>query len=209
MSLFVYTYGWLFRVLFPKMLWKVKTNEKHIYLTFDDGPLPNITPFILEELRKWNAQATFFCVGDNITKHPDIFDQIIAQGHTVGNHTFHHKKGTKTSNHEYYHDIDACQKLITTTNDRLLFRPPYGKLKFRQLHKISKKYSIVMWHILAGDFLPRMTVQKCLKILIRNTKKGSIIVLHDNQKTFHIVKEVLPHYLAYFTQKGYQFKKLI
>jgi len=189
-------------------LWKVKTTQKEIYLTFDDGPIPTVTNFVLEELKKWNAQATFFCVGDNIQKHPNIYRQLLAQGHRIGNHTYHHQKGTKTPNQVYYQDIDDCQKLMATDNESPLFRPPYGKLRYRQLKQLSKKYRIVMWHIIAGDFLPKMTAKKCLRVLIRNTQKGSIIVLHDNQKTFSILKEVLPQYLAHFAQRGYQFKKL-
>jgi len=208
LSFFVYTYGWIFRFLFPKILWKVKTTQKEIYLTFDDGPTPTVTNFVLEELNKWNAQATFFCVGHNIEKHPDIYRQLQAQGHSIANHTYYHRKGTKTPNQEYYRDIEDCQKYMIADNKMMLFRPPYGKIKYSQIKQLSKKYRIVMWHIIAGDFLPKMTVKKCLRILIRNTQKGSIIVLHDNQKTFSILKEVLPQYLAYFSKKGYQFKKL-
>ena len=170
--------------------------------------IPEVTDFVLKELDKWNAKATFFCVGDNILKHQSIFEKIINNKHTVANHTFNHLNGLGSNNDVYLKSIYRCEEALAENNTYKLFRPPYGKLKFNQYKKIKKEYKVILWHILAGDFLKNMTSKKCLNILKRKTKKGSIIVLHDNMKTFDILKEVLPAFLAHFTKKGFQFKAL-
>jgi len=207
-SVIIHTYGWFFRVCFHKLLWKVKTKQKNIYLTFDDGPVPEVTEFIIKELDFWNAKATFFCLGKQIDSYADIFQELVNKGHTVANHTYHHKKGFNIDDEEYFKDVYACEKALKNYNAKSLFRPPYGKMKFSQMKKLSEKYNIVMWHLLSGDFLPNMTPTKCFDILIKKTKKGSIVVLHDSVKCFGIVKEVLPKYLEYFSSKGYSFKAL-
>lgn len=201
--------------LFSNYQWKVATNQKEIYLTFDDGPIPEITPWVLKQLAKFQAKATFFCVGDNISKYPEIYDAVLQEEHRIGNHTFHHLNGWKTKSNSYVENIDKCafeiekQQMKSVTKSDLLFRPPYGKITPSQRKKIVEKgYKIIFWDVLSGDFDQNISKETCLENVVNNTEKGSIIVFHDSEKAFKNLEYVLPRFLEYFSKKGYVFKSL-
>jgi len=198
----------LFRWLFPSLLWKVKTNKKEIYLTFDDGPIPEITPWVLEVLESYNAKATFFCVAENVKMNQQIFESLVVSGHTVGNHTYNHLKGWSTSTSEYLENYEKAKSIIGTgSNKKALFRPPYGRITGQQIKALSN-CQIVMWDVLSGDFDQKLTPDRILAKSIKATKKGSIIVFHDNVKAFENLKVVLPEYLKHFSALGFKFKAL-
>jgi peptidoglycan/xylan/chitin deacetylase (PgdA/CDA1 family) len=194
----------LIQNLFPNFIWKVPNNEKKLYLTFDDGPIPEQTPWVLDQLQAYGARATFFCVGDNIRKHPEIFHRIKAEGHHVGNHTYHHLSGWATENVPYFHDIRHCAKLTKST----LFRPPYGRLKPRQALFLQRHYQIIMWDVLSGDFDPKITKEHCLENVRNNVRPGSIVVFHDSVKAGEKMRYALPRVLEEYQQKGYSFEAL-
>lgn len=197
----------LVKRLFPRLVWEFPITTKTIYLTFDDGPTPEITPWVLQELKKYNAKATFFCIGKNIEAHPEIFQNIIAGGHSIGNHTQHHENAWKVSAKIYLENIEATQKLLPNTTK--LFRPPYGKLTPKVCKNILKAgYKIIMWNVLSGDFDTTLSKEKCLKNVKENTTPGSIIVFHDSLKASKKVKYVLPEILAHFSKEGYNFEKI-
>jgi len=197
---------WL-RWLYPGLVWR-KTSEKPvIYLTFDDGPIPQVTPFVLSVLEKYNAKATFFCIGDNIRKHPDVFQMLIAGGHAIGNHTFNHLKGWKTKDEVYLENFRLCDDLTKSK----LFRPPYGRVKRSQVSKLKNEYprlKIVMWDVLSGDFDLNLRPEKCLQNVLESTESGSIVVFHDSLKAFERLEYVLPRALEFWTKKGYSFEAL-
>lgn len=192
------------RTLYPSLIWKVNTNEKILYLTFDDGPHEIATPFVLDELKKYNAKATFFCIGKNVVEHRNIYERIIAEGHAVGNHTYHHLNGWKTNDEEYINDI----RMASTEIDSNLFRPPYGKIKRFQASIVNKQSSIIMWDVLSGDFDVNVQPHRCLANVLYHTKKGSIIVFHDSTKAWERMSYTLPRVLEFFSEKGYQFRSL-
>jgi peptidoglycan/xylan/chitin deacetylase (PgdA/CDA1 family) len=195
----------LLRYLMPAgLIWEIPTSEKVLYLTFDDGPVAGITDKALEILDSYQAKATFFCVGDNVRKYPDIYEKIIAAGHRTGNHTFHHLNGWKTPDKEYVEDIELASEAIKSQ----LFRPPYGRIRRSQVRQLSKSYQIIMWSLLAGDFDPRETSEQCFRRVVRYAKHGSVIVLHDQQKTAGIMLKVLPLILEHFSKLGYNFLSL-
>lgn len=196
--------------LLPQFIWKKIEHEKVVYLTFDDGPIPDITPWVINELDKYNAKATFFCVGDNIKKHPHIFQKLIQQGHTIGNHTFNHVKGLKSTDVQYLENTKLCATEIEKFNiNSSLFRPPHGRLKLSQVDKLkSLGYQIVMWDVLSGDFDHQLSKEKCLKKTLNATRNGSIVVFHDNIKSFDKLQFVLPLYLAALHQQGFSFKTI-
>lgn len=194
---------WL-RKLFPTLIWSIPTEEKVLYLTFDDGPIPEITEWTLNELRKYNAKATFFCIGDNVRKYPSVFKKVLEEGHKVGNHTFNHLKGWSTNNNKYYQNIDKCSELVKSD----LFRPPFGRIKTSQYKELQKNYKIIMWSILTWDFLKNLDQEWALKTTIEKTMRGDIIVFHDSVKAEHNLKFLLPKYLKYFSEKGFEFKSL-
>ena len=205
----------LVKKIFPNYTWNKSTTEKAIYLTFDDGPTPNVTNWVLRTLKEYNAKATFFCIGNNIEKHPNIFQTILNEGHTIGNHTFNHIKGWKTNLKDYLFNVKLCEsellKRTTTTNNLTikLFRPPYGQLKSSQGKALIKLgYSIVMWDILSFDWDKNVTPKNCLNKVISNTKNGSIIVFHDSLKAKDNLMYTLPKVLEHYTQKGYSFKAI-
>jgi len=198
---------------FSKYTWRFQSNEKEIFLTFDDGPTPEITQFVLSELKKYNAKATFFCIGKNIKYYPEIFNEIIADGHSIGNHTQNHLNGWKTTTENYIANFLECHKTITQLNKikikHQLFRPPYGKIKKSQAEKILKKdYKIIMWDVLSADFDNTISKERCLQNVLNNAKKGSIIVFHDSLKASKKVKYALPKVLKAFSDKGFVFKKI-
>jgi peptidoglycan/xylan/chitin deacetylase (PgdA/CDA1 family) len=190
--------------LFPNFTWKIPTEEKVLYLTFDDGPIPGVTPWVLEQLAQYDAKATFFCVGNNIEKHPEVFEEVKAAGHSIGNHTFNHLNGWSSDNLPYFHNIRHCANLTKT----ILFRPPYGKLRPRQTQFLLRHYRIVMWDVLSGDFDPNITEEQCLLNVTRNVEPGSIVVFHDSLKAEEKLRYALPKALAYFAEQGYRFEAL-
>jgi peptidoglycan/xylan/chitin deacetylase (PgdA/CDA1 family) len=207
MFYFINTPGWLKR-WYPSCTWQINTTQKIIYLTFDDGPHPVATPFVLAELKKVNAKATFFCIGKNVATQKDLYNKIIEEGHTVGNHTFNHLNGWKTKRDLYVENIETAQKLI----DSNLFRPPYGKITFGQLRYLSKKpkpLQVVMWSVLSADFDTHVSQTQCLNNVIKNTGNGSIVVFHDSEKALEKLQFTLPKVLAYFAERGFKFESII
>lgn len=190
--------------LFPKFVWRQPSDERILYLTFDDGPIPEVTPFVLENLARYGAQATFFVVGDNVRKHPQIFEQLRAAGHAVGNHTFNHLNGWQTDRDVYLKNVEQCNALVPSP----LFRPPYGKLTPAQASFLKKKYRIVLWDVLAGDFDTTISKEKCLENVLKNISSGSIVVLHDSLKAEEKLRFVLPRLLEKLSGEGWRFERL-
>ena len=186
---------------YAHLTWDIPNSENKIFLTFDDGPIPEVTPWVLDVLNAFQIKATFFCIGDNVQKHPAIYQQILADGHAVGNHTQNHLNGWKTVNERYFDNIDNCAKLVNSK----LFRPPYGRIKKSQLKRIKANYKIVMWDVLSGDFDSKTTPEKCYRSVIKNTKSGSVIVFHDSLKAIKNIKESLPQTIEYLLGKGFVF----
>lgn len=197
----------LVKLFFNNWTWSFSSKEKVLYLTFDDGPTPYITNWTLNQLKKHNAKATFFCIGKNIAKYPLIYANITEGKHTVGNHTQNHLNGYNTPTIDYLKNISLFEKnLVKKTT---LFRPPYGKVKLSQAKKIRKKgYKIIMWDVLSADFDTTITAEECLANVIRNVKNGSIIVFHDSVKSQEKLKYVLPKILEYYSEKGYSFNAI-
>lgn len=201
------------RLLAPSLLWNMPRNTNSIYLSFDDGPHPEITPWALKVLNDYQAKATFFCVGENIIKFPKVFQQLISEGHSFGNHTHNHLKGWKTSTSIYIENTLKAEAVISNysgnTNHQKLFRPPYGKIKPFQIKRLKQlEYKIVMWDALSADFDTNITAEECYNNVIENTKAGSIIVFHDSEKASEKMKSVLPRVLEYYIKKGFTFKGL-
>ncbi len=176
-----------------------------IYLTFDDGPVPEITPAVLEILKQYHAKATFFCVGDNVRKHPDVYEMVLRAGHATGIHTFSHLKGIKTNDATYYSDIEKCAEYIDTK----LFRPPYGRISRSQVRYLRTKYRIIMWSALTGDYNHQLTKEQVLENAIKHTGDGSIIVFHDSIKASERMFYALPRMLEHFAKKGYKFEAIV
>jgi peptidoglycan/xylan/chitin deacetylase (PgdA/CDA1 family) len=181
------------------LTWELPNNDNAIYITFDDGPNPETTPFILDELQKYTAKATFFCLGKNVKEFPTVYNSILDQGHAVGNHTFSHYNGWKTDTRMYLEDVESCNQLIRSS----LFRPPYGKLKHAQLRSLRNIYTIIMWSSLSGDFDIDLDKDKCLNSLLNNPKSGDIVVFHDSLKAKDKVQYVLPLYLEYLYKNNF------
>lgn len=203
----------LIKTLFSKWIWDIPSTKKVVYLTFDDGPTPEVTSWVLDELNKYNFKATFFCIGDNIRKYPVIFKKIISEGHAVGNHTFNHLNGWKTSTQNYIDNTELCQEIIDKNmqynSDSKIFRPPYGKIKKAQSRALLKMgYKIIMWDVLSADFDGKITNEECLNNVIMNLQPGSIIVFHDSIKAFEKLKYVLPATLQYLQDNNYETKVL-
>ncbi|MCP4522091.1 MAG: polysaccharide deacetylase family protein [Cytophagales bacterium] len=208
--MFFFYYPWIFRLLFPNRVWRKKTERKVIYLTFDDGPIPKVTEWVLDELKNYDAKATFFCVGDNIRKYPSIYERLLSENHRSANHTFNHLNGSSTTLDKYLQNVEECSKYLKLVKDeKVLFRPPYGRLTFRQAKELRKRnYEIIMWEVLSADFSPKVSAEKCLQKSIKYTRSGSIIVFHDSLKTIEKLNYVLPQYLAHFHRQGYSFEVL-
>ena len=199
----------LVQLFYPNLIWQIKTSHKDIYLTFDDGPIPDVTTWVLEELNRWQAKATFFLVGENIVEYPEIYDIILADGHAVGNHTHNHLNGWQHKQDYYLKNIVACDNAMNWQSDtNKLFRPPYGRISFKLARILAKTHKIIMWDVLSGDFDLKIPAEICLKKSINATENGSIIVFHDNIKTGNTLKYVLPRYLKHFSERGYQFKAI-
>ena len=220
------------RTLYPSSIWRIGARpgfsplggDKRggaIFLSFDDGPIPEVTPWVLSQLKKHNALATFFCIGANIEKHPDIFRQIISEGHAVGNHTYDHVNGWKTKTERYLENVEKSAALManekwlmanvhqpSTINHQPLFRPPYGRMKRSQYSLLKSQYSVVMWDVLSGDFDQSISEEKCLKNVLTKTREGSIVVFHDSIKAKKNLYHALPKFLEYFSEKGFVFEGL-
>ncbi|PLX12199.1 MAG: polysaccharide deacetylase family protein [Marinilabiliales bacterium] len=180
------------------------SNENKIYLTFDDGPHPDITFSVVKLLEKYNAKATFFCVGENVQKYPDTFEFVKNQGHSVGNHSFNHLNGWKTDNDDYYLNIEKADEIISSK----LFRPPYGRISPGQIKHLKNDYKIIMWSALSYDFDARVSKEECLNFSIKNSRPGSIIVFHDSEKSKEKMFYSCEGFLDYFSQKGVEFASL-
>lgn len=195
----------IFTYILPgNLLWQVKTEEKKVYLTFDDGPIPDLTDHILSILDDYNARATFFCVGDNVRKYPEIYARILEKGHSAGNHTHHHLKGWTTNFNEYIDNVGEAARLISSD----LFRPPYGLLTYRQAKTLAKDYRVVMWSVLTKDYDPSVSKEECLETAIQGIRPGAIIVFHDNVKAKEKVLYALPKLLERMEQEGYVSEKI-
>ena len=196
--------------LFPNYVWDISTTEKVIYLTFDDGPTPEITNWTLNILKQYNAKATFFCIGNNIEKHPEIFQNVLNDEHAIGNHTQNHIKGWQTKTKDYLKNIEEAETVIDSQKIKTsLFRPPYGQIKPKQGKKlIDLGYKIIMWDVLSFDWDKNVTKETCLNNVISKAKKGSVIVFHDSVKASKNMQYALPKVLDYFSQKGFAFKAL-
>lgn len=188
--------------MFSDLVWRIDSQEADIYLTFDDGPIPEVTPWVLDTLEAYHAKATFFCVGQNIERHPKIFDEIKDRGHAVGNHTYNHLSGWRSDNLDYI--LNVRKGAITSGSN--LFRPPYGRLRPSQTRFLKHHYKIVMWDVLSGDFDQQLSAEACYQNVIKNTGPGSIIVFHDSLKAEKKLHSVLPRVLEYFTLLGFSFK---
>lgn len=233
MKFFRPKYPTLLKLLYPGRISNIN-NDKAIYLTFDDGPVPEVTPWVLDLLQQYNAKASFFCIGDNVRKHPEISQRVLAEGHCIGNHTYNHLNGWKNSTSDYIENIKLAEEVMKrmgyekksedvktphselgTTSSNLqtpnfkLFRPPYGRIKNSQAKSLKKAgYKMVMWDVISGDYNKDFSAGQCYKNVIENASAGSIIVFHDSKKAFRNLKETLPKILQYYTEKGLEFRSL-
>ena len=185
-------------------IWNIETRDKVIYLTFDDGPIQDTTPWILNILDRYNAHATFFCVGENVLRNPGLFDSIVSAGHSVGNHTFNHLNGWRSPVKDYVDNVMKCNELIPST----LFRPPYGRIKRTQMQELRPYFTMIFWSVLTGDFDNEINPARCLNNAVINTRPGSIVVFHDSIKAWPNLKFALPAFLEHFSMQGYTFKAL-
>jgi peptidoglycan-N-acetylglucosamine deacetylase len=190
--------------VFPKLLWNKPREEKAVYLTFDDGPTPGVTEWVLDTLSEYNALATFFCVGKNVEENLGIMQRIINEGHSIGNHTYNHYNAWKTKSAVYMNDVDECCKVINSS----LFRPPYGKLRPMIQKRLLKNFDIVMWDVLSYDFDEKITGEECYENVAQNSSAGSIIVFHDSVKAELRLKYALPKCLDFFASQSYAFRSL-
>lgn len=192
------------KLFLPQLTWRVKTKRKEIYITFDDGPHPDITTKVMDILDEFGAKASFFCVGHNVEKYPDTYAEILKRGHKTGNHTFNHLNGWKVKRKEYFKNIEKCSELV----DSHLFRPPYGRISLKHIPYIKMNFRIIMWSVLSLDFDIKTTTEQCLENSINYSKEGSIIVYHDSEKAAEKMLYALPRFLEHFKSKGYTFPVL-
>ena len=198
----------LFELLYPEALWHGDREKKKIYLTFDDGPIPGVTDYILDVLAELDVKATFFCVGENIKKYPGVFKRIVDEKHGIGNHTFNHLNGWAVNEVEYLKNIQFCDEVIRHYRGKehiRLFRPPYGKIRRKTLKKIRDDYKVIMWDVLSYDFSPDVTAERSFDRSSRYTRNGSIIIFHDSHKTFEKLKLIISQYILYFKNRKYEF----
>lgn len=194
----------VYRKIFPGTVWRLPQEEKTVYLTFDDGPIPEVTTFVLDLLREKGIKATFFCVGDNVRKHPDVFRQVQEEGHIVGNHTFNHLQGLYTSSRKYISNVVKADELIKSP----LFRPPHGILRYLQFMTLRKKFKIVFWDVVTRDYNRKLSGEDVLEIVRKYTRNGSIIVFHDSLKAGKNIRYALPKAIDYLMAEGYKFEVL-
>lgn len=198
----------LLKQFYSELTWNKSRHEKAIYLTFDDGPVPGVTDYVLDQLEIYKAKATFFCVGDNIARNPGLMENINKRNHRPGNHTFNHLNGWDCHNAYYLMNIKKCDELIPSYNGPRLFRPPYGKIKKSQIALLKNDYEIIMWDVLTGDFDPNLRPEKCLAKSISCTRNGSIVIFHDSLKGERNMLYALPRYLEHFSELGFKFPAL-
>lgn len=195
----------IIKKLFPELIWSMEQHRnENVYLTFDDGPTPDTTPWILEILSNFNAKATFFCLGKNVEQHPELFKMIVDAGHAVGNHSYSHLKGWGIRTGIYIEDIDLADSYIKSN----LFRPPYGRIKPRQIRRVSERYKLIMWNVLSRDYSSMISPRTCLRNVTKNVKPGSIIVFHDSKKAFRNLKYALPRTLQFIDSKNLKCNKI-
>jgi len=198
---------WIIKKIYPDCIWNIKTDEKILYFTFDDGPHPEATSFVLEQLKKYQARATFFCIGKNVTENFPTYKQIIDNGHRIGNHTYNHPNGWKTNDKAYLDDITKAAQII----DSSLFRPPYGRIRKFQIKAIAGeklKLKTIMWDVLSGDFDTSLSPEDCYLNVVNNAKAGSIVVFHDSFKSLPVLRQALPQILEYYSSNGFILKSL-
>jgi peptidoglycan-N-acetylglucosamine deacetylase len=196
-------------MFFSDYVWRMPTKEKIVHLTFDDGPHPTITPWVLDLLKQYDAKASFFCIGDNVLKHGEVYQRLIAEEHAVGNHTFHHLNGWKTKTGDYLQDVAKAAKVINSN----LFRPPYGKVTAKQARGLSSALKsqsarVIMWDVLSADFDTCTSAEQCKKNVLMNVGPGSIVVFHDSEKAFPNLRTALPEVLSHLKKEGYRFEKI-
>lgn len=201
--MFKYTFPLFLQRLAPSCTWKVDTKDKVLFLTFDDGPHPEITTWVLEELKRFDAKATFFCVGENAFRFPDMIQQILQNGHALGNHTYNHLKGWNTKNEQYFSNIQKAAEFVPGR----LFRPPYGRITPSQIKGLKKDYEIIMWSHLSRDYAPDLNREESIEAM-KSAGPGSILVFHDSVKAYSNLKAILPPILEHFASKGFQFQSL-
>lgn len=205
--MYLHAYGKIFEWLYPRRRWRGDTDA--VYLTFDDGPIPEVTPWVMDTLAKYGIKGTFFCVGDNVRKYPEVFKRLISEGHHVGNHTFNHLNGQKVENRTYLENVKKCSDEIERQGvTSKLFRPPHGKLKYSQTTAMGREYEIVMWNVLSGDFDQKLSKEDCLAATLKATRRGSVVVFHDSIKTLEKLEYVLPRYIESCLDRGMKFDVL-
>lgn len=200
---------WMVKRIFSSYVWSLPSEENIVYLTFDDGPHPIITPWVLDQLKEFDAKATFFCIGNNVEKYPDVYQKILDEEHAIGNHTYHHLNGWKTDDNKYIDDVVAAAQHIKSN----LFRPPYGRIRNSQAKRIPaamrrEDVSIIMWDVLSADFDASFSPEQCLNNVIENVSAGSIIVFHDSEKAFNNLRYALPKTLESLKEAGFNFRKI-
>ncbi len=206
MNLFLHYSPFWLKAFFPDYDWRVKTEEKEIFLTFDDGPIPGVTEYVLDTLERFDARATFFCIGDNVRKHPGIYEKILDGGHSVGNHTYNHLNGWKTSPEAYITNYEKCQ--VQLGRETTLFRPPYGRIRKSQAGMLPDHVRVVMWDVLSGDFSKSVSPEQCLSKSIQYAREGSIVLFHDSLKAWRNMSYALPGFLEHFTEREFRFSPL-
>jgi peptidoglycan/xylan/chitin deacetylase (PgdA/CDA1 family) len=223
--MFIHKTNFLMQALYPNFIWRLPTAKKEIFLTFDDGPIQEVTEFVLEELEKYQAKATFFCIGGNIEKYPNIFQKVVNQQHTIGNHTFNHLKGWDTEDKIYIDNFKKCEEIIedrfsmfdvrnsefehqTSNIEHRKFRPPFGRIKRSQAKEILKSHEIVMWDVLTGDYDQSLSKERVLSKALQHTEQGSIVLFHDSIKASKNMMYALPRVLEHFSERGFIFKAI-
>lgn len=193
---------YLLRRYYNRFIWNLNPESKSVYLTFDDGPIPGPTDFVLDQLQKFNAKATFFCIGDNVRKNPELFQKVNDAGHRIGNHTFNHLNGWQHNTDDYVKNVQSAESFISTD----IFRPPYGRIKKQQADVLLDKYKIIMWDVLSYDYDKEVSPEQCYLNVVNNVRPGSIIVFHDSLKAFRNLEYTLPRCLRYLKDNDYSFE---
>lgn len=186
--------------IYPGLVWTIRDRSKSVYLTFDDGPHPEITPWVMDQLDRYDAKATFFLIGERVERYPEIVDQILQRGHTIGNHSYDHPNGWKTDDRDYFKNVEDCARVLESD----LFRPPYGRIKRSQARHLKKTYKIIMWDVVSGDFDTEIDAAKCTRNVKKDVRDGSIVVFHDSEKALPRLEESLPEVLRFLKEKSYQ-----